>query len=114
MYDLIDAEERSRHWSGTFAVPPAENRNSLEAGTFVKLGFISPPNGNAERMWVVILTKNPDGAYVGVLVNTPCFEVGIQQGETLTFEAKHIFEIMPPKEAQEQEGRESENENQGD
>lgn len=96
-YRLGSAEQRHAQSPATFWIPERPERETLGPGDEVKLLFelIDPgPNDPpAERMWVMILARRPDGSYSGELDNVPYCLEGIDLGDTVVFGPEHIMDI---------------------
>ena len=54
MFTLIDGEARHIAYPDTFHIPSMEERQKLEPGQYVKLGF--QEGENTERAWVQVKT----------------------------------------------------------
>jgi hypothetical protein len=97
-YKLDDGEMRHNANPVGFYIPPIEERNNLAIDDLAKLIFVYN-DGNAERMWVRILSILTDihGAkhYVGSLCNRPvcCFNDELSFGSIVSFEPKHIIDF---------------------
>lgn len=93
-------------WAGLvdFDASPDEDRVSpdaisrLQGGDLAKLGFdIEPklhPGPQSERMWVEV-TRVDAGGYTGRLANTPAYLLDLAEGRELTFEARHVLDVLP-------------------
>lgn len=90
-YELVDAEERSRQYY-TFEIPDEAERKSLAPGTFAKVIF-----DDQERMWLQVEGKDEKGRYVGVLKNQPALTEGLKWGDRVTFEPRHVCDLMSPR-----------------
>ena len=90
---LDDVEEAHRRAPRTFSIPRSDQRSALKVGDMVKLVFLadrpSSEGHTAERMWVEV-TEVGDGTYVGALDNQPTFLSGLNPGDSVTFEARHV------------------------
>jgi hypothetical protein len=90
-YTLEDAEALNRANPDTFEIPDIDERTSLRRGDVVKLIF-TRPDGNSERMWVVVQFLLADGGYFGELDNDPVL-IPIEDGWPVFFEARHVIAI---------------------
>lgn len=80
----------------TFELPTAAERENLVEGQFAKLIFIgSDQDGveRGERMWVLI-TEVTESGYVGNLNNDPFWLEGIEDGDRVEFEARHVIQVL--------------------
>jgi hypothetical protein len=91
IYELEDGEEINRQYPNTFEIPTLGERKSLRPGDYAKIIF-KPARGFPERMWVKVVERTDPG-YTGTLSNTPAFMPG-DMGHIVTFEPKHIIDIM--------------------
>jgi hypothetical protein len=93
-YVLDDGAEINREHPGTYAIPPARQRNNLQPGQLVKLVFrISHEDKvDVERMWVVVKTKHSN-YYVGVLDNDAYCTDKIASGLEVRFDPRHVIQI---------------------
>lgn len=91
---LEDAEVRAREHPGSFFIPSAEERSSIQPGQIVKLIFVieTPDEVQAERMWV-ITKRLENGRYIGVLDNQPATTEAIAPGMEVAFEPRHVIAI---------------------
>ena len=89
-YQLIDAEKRHKQNSESFWIPSLEERQDIDVGQWVKLIFKGKEG--TERMWVKVT-----GGLVGTLDNDPVL-LPLSHGDTVTFEYKHIIEILDDEE----------------
>jgi uncharacterized protein YegJ (DUF2314 family) len=88
-YQLVDVEERNKNNPDTFWIPSLEDRQDIDVGQWVKLGFKGKEI--TERMWVKV--TNIVGSLVGTLDNDPAV-LPIAHGDSIDFEPKHIMEIL--------------------
>lgn len=104
-YQLADAEVRHAESPETFEIPGAGERESLDAGDWVKLVFEISDGSRTEveRMWVKV-TGRQDDSFQGLLDNDPYCTDELKSGEPVTFGARHVIQI---KRADEAEGGES-------
>ncbi|MEP3479575.1 MAG: DUF2314 domain-containing protein [Fuerstiella sp.] len=93
-YTLEDAEERHNEFPDTFWIPPASDRKSLQEGQLVKLMFQIHVDDETqtERMWVIV-ERNVDHEYIGILDNDPTSTNDIKSGLEVKFGPCHIIEI---------------------
>lgn len=93
-YQLADAEVRHAESPETFEIPDVAERESLDAGDWVKLVFeISDGNRTeVERMWVKV-TGRQDDSFQGLLDNDPYCTDELKAGEAVTFAARHVIQI---------------------
>ena len=93
-WDLEDATVRASQYPYTFWKPSQELVEKLERGHFVKLIFALRSPGkedpDAERMWVEITERKKDD-FSGRLDNQPEYIAGLNLGESIEFQAKHII-----------------------
>lgn len=96
-YTLLDGEARNREYPDTFEIPSEAQRTTLVAGDLVKLCFKpgGPPFEGGERMWVMVTEVVTRGRYVGSLDNDPVVIQGLDLGDRVEFEAKHVIGFMP-------------------
>lgn len=97
-YLIEDCERMSKEKPEVFAVPPAEELESLEAGDYVKLVFQNFDRSYGERMWVRISLRE-GGRFCGNLTEAPAFLSGIAHGDAILFESRHIANIMKASES---------------
>lgn len=89
----------SKIFPDTFAIPPEEERRSINEGDFVKLMFSFIREGDeakdydGERMWV-IAKEDAGEHWIGVLDNDPQFHEDIVSGHELCFHPDHILAIQ--------------------
>jgi hypothetical protein len=113
-YALIDGEARSLEHPDTFAIPPPEERTSLQPGELAKVGAEFDPEephlnvdsavrpafeerfGQAwgERFWVVV-TEAGKGFYRGEVNNELAYtrNHGLHLGASIRFEPRHVLAI---------------------
>jgi hypothetical protein len=94
-WKLDDVENRHRR-SATFWIPPEDMRVNLEPGIFAKLVFVQKAPSAGERMWVEISDVTGPGKYKGRLANNPVSIKGLEFGDEVVFEAKHVADIEVP------------------
>jgi hypothetical protein len=86
--------EALHHAAPRSFIPGRAERDSLRAGDAAKILFeiIEPRPGmpTAERMWVSVTGRDPDG-YTGVLTNVPSVITTIRQGDTIRFGPEHVI-----------------------
>jgi hypothetical protein len=87
-YQLLDGEELNRKHPRTFHIPNTVDKNQVEPGDHVKLGFSCPNYPNNERMWVKVT-----GEGLGYLDNDPAF-LPLTWKMKVRFEHKHILDIL--------------------
>ena len=88
---LLDGDEQHARHPETFWMPPLAERQSLQPGDLVKLVFLGEPV--PERMWVRVLSGEPEGSYYGTLINTPLGLEGIDYGDEVFFSASHVIDF---------------------
>lgn len=100
-YQLVDAEVRHAESPVTFGIPGLAERDSLDAGDWVKLVFeISDGNRTeVERMWVKVTGRKED-SFQGLLDNDPYCTDELKSGEAVTFGARHVIQINRANEAE--------------
>ncbi|MBZ9943498.1 DUF2314 domain-containing protein [Mesorhizobium sp. BR1-1-13] len=91
-YRLVDGEHMSREYPDTFHIPAGYERSNVDVGRFVKLGFDAGEQG-VERMWVRVTEADDNGSYTGILSNSPIGIDGLDAGDLVVFEARHILAI---------------------
>lgn len=94
-WHLTDAEERSQS-SAKFQIPPPAARRNLMKGDYAKLIFDNEAFDQArigERMWVQVFNVIEPGRYVGLLCSHPVVVEGIDHGDAVEFEAKHVCAV---------------------
>lgn len=99
-YTLLDGEAQNRAHPDTFEIPSEAERTTLISGDWVKLSFQSTlevpvPFNGGERMWVKVTEVVDQGKYVGSLDNDPVIIQGLNCGDRVEFEAKHVISLMP-------------------
>lgn len=87
-YKILDPQDRFMKNPDTFELPLTDD---IGEGDIVKLIFNDGAHP-AERMWVIVKSRNGD-KFTGVLDNEPYELEGINCGDPLEFEAKHIIQI---------------------
>lgn len=92
-YTLIDGVERNAENPDTFYIPSKEDKETVNIGTLVKLGFETNDieECGGERMWVVV-TQKTEGGFVGTLRNSPVF-MDLDFGDVVHFQSKNIIDI---------------------
>lgn len=96
-YTLKDVEGQNRKHPETFQIPSLWEREALAPGDLVKLVFLGtgePPPG--ERMWVSVtgrLVEAGKVTYHGMLDNRPVVIEGLDMGDDIEFEPKHVASI---------------------
>ena len=94
---LRSAEESHRENPTTFSIPRSDERRNLREGDIVKMVFEPCQSGeSAERMWVIVKQKLPDG-YVGALDNIPATIENLEVGEEFRFGPEHVIAIKTDK-----------------
>jgi len=105
LFDPV-APDGGYRWAGLidFDVLSDEERVSAAAisqllrGDLAKLGFdLEPklhPGPQSERMWVQLVDVLED-SYVGLLANTPVYLVELSEGQEVSFEARHVLDVLP-------------------
>ena len=102
--EIEDAEMRNLVAPDTFWIPDTDRRMACLPGEMVKLHF-ALADGDlvnhvaSERMWVEISTAE-GGRYTGLLKNAPV-EIDaryLKLGDEVTFEARHIMDVLTPAE----------------
>lgn len=93
-YTLIDGVERNDDNPDTFYIPSVKDKETVNFGTLVKLGFETDDceECGGERMWVVV-TQKTEGGFVGTLNNHPVF-LDLKFGDVVHFESKNIIDIV--------------------
>jgi hypothetical protein len=106
-WQLRSAEESHDQNPATFFIPPAEQRQTLQRGSAVKLIFeieTADETGKlmitGERMWVIV-SERVGEFYIGILDNQPACMVPedksyLRFGAEIPFKAEHIIEIGKP------------------
>src|SRR5262249_23939674 len=81
--------------------PPAEEvRNTLVAGTHVKLLFrfaaekADRHDGEVERMWVRVAGLDEEEYYIGTLENDPVHDQVLRCGDAIHFHPLHVMEVL--------------------
>ena len=93
-YQLADAEVRHAESPETFEIPSAAERESLNAGDWVKLVFEISDGSRTEveRMWVKVTGRKKD-SFDGLLDNDPYCTDELKAGEPVAFGARHVIQI---------------------
>jgi hypothetical protein len=109
---LIDAEQRSEDHSQTFTIPDEKERYSVCIGDNAKIGVELDGRGG-ERFWVMVervvilharfLGKPVERVlrYEGVVDNAvfcAAYDAGLRCGSKISFEPKHVLDILTPEE----------------
>jgi len=90
LFTLIDGEARHTTFPETFHIPSLNERQKLQPGQHVKLGF--QEGENTERAWVHV--NIIDGNQLtGNVENDLVLMTTIKDGDEVTFELKHIIGI---------------------
>lgn len=80
----------------TFYKPSPEVLAKVAVGEVVKLIFRGEGDGadnvHVERMWVIVDVVHPGGRFEGRLDNDPYNIRGLQAGDPVSFEARHIID----------------------
>jgi uncharacterized protein YegJ (DUF2314 family) len=94
-WELVDADPITAEHKYAFYKPSRALIKQLSRGDSVKLVFSlrsdDPGVPGAERMWVEITEICRDGAFRGLLKNTPEYITDLEFGDRLAFEACHII-----------------------
>jgi len=100
-WTLDDVEEQARQNPTSFFIPSLAERRTLRVGQQVQLHFVlsepGPEDPRAERMWVRVASPPgplPESRYEGVLLSKPGRIVGLEQGTTLPFCARHVASVL--------------------
>lgn len=96
IYKLKSGVKLNRQHPTTFEIPSDVDKMRVEAGDFVKLIFDGGEYGT-ERMWVQVTAPADEWGepFTGTLANEPFCIPGLDHGDTVTFKAKHIIDILP-------------------
>jgi len=103
-WKLEDVEESAKANPSSFFIPPKTERKNQKIGDEVRLHFLlNDPTSDeprAERMWVEI-TKERSlfSKYKGLLTNQPVHIEGLNLGDEIEFEAKHIARTVIKKDS---------------
>lgn len=94
-WTLEDVEAAAREHPASFFIPSEAERHNQRIGDEVRLHFVltesSPDKPRAERMWARIRDVQAGGSkYTGVLSNQPAHISGLNAGDTIEFEPRHI------------------------
>lgn len=95
-WSLTDGVKMNRRNPGKFYVPTDDEKNDVEPGDIVKLGF-KTRSGWGERMWVRV-TKRTRRGYVGLLHNSPVAIPDLWHEKPIRFKREHIIDIDIPAE----------------
>lgn len=119
-YTLIDAEECHRAAPETFDLPDAAMLDGVRPGGFVKIGAMFDPErtagdtpaiyaawaakvgsktaaaANAERFWVKVTARLPDGRIEGEVNNELVYTAhhGLRLGDVVRLERRHAIDVM--------------------
>ena len=89
-FTLIDGVARNAENPDTFAIPSLEERKSVQAGDYVKLGFeCEDEELGGERMWVEVTTTGEK--LTGTVGNDPIVIPELKFGDEVRFEHRHII-----------------------
>lgn len=101
-WEIDDGEVAHAESPDTYWIPPLEDRQSIQPGSFAKLRFFIRVEGEdgkiidfGERMWVQVLAKTDDW-YQGKLANQPSCTQEIQPGLDVWFQPRHVINIQEP------------------
>jgi len=95
-YQLIDAEAQHRAHPDTFELPEAEWFEVIEPGWLIKIGVCHPAQPG-ESIWCRIRHVTESGFRVVVNQQLFCSDLhGIDYGDALTVERRHILAVEPP------------------
>lgn len=93
---LLDVDEENRRHPKTFFVAPVEQRCRLPVGDSARLVFRFEPRGpqepSGERIWVAVAGADQQG-YAGYLTNQPFFVKGLNAGDVIGFDARHVASL---------------------
>jgi uncharacterized protein YegJ (DUF2314 family) len=90
---LANTEERSEQSQGRFWLPALEDRQTLRPGDYAKIIFETAII-SGERMWVEVVTKTPEGRYLGILDNIPVVVLAVKRGDMIEFGPENVCEIL--------------------
>jgi hypothetical protein len=88
---LLDGDAQHKRYPKTFWMPPMAERQALQEGDRVKLMFEGEPM--AERMWVSIDWRDPEGNFYGTLLGAPLFLESLDYGDEVFFSPCHVIDI---------------------
>ena len=88
---LADAVEKHAAAPETFRIPSDDAVAAVQVGDRVKL-IVEPSTGLAERMWVTV-TAVGDEELEGSLASDPAELRGLNAGDTVQFERRHVVAI---------------------
>jgi hypothetical protein len=88
---LVEAEERSRQYAGTFQIPALEIRMAGQIGFLAKIGLEDEEDG--ERFWVQIVEVREDESYVGRIDNDLYEKWGVDFDDLIVFYPRHILDM---------------------
>lgn len=95
---LENVEITAKENPQSFFIPSKKERENLQDGDPVRLHFVlTNPAKNeprAERMWLDIKERTPDGNYVGILTNQPLYIKNLVLGQEIEFEPCHIARTL--------------------
>ncbi len=89
---FVDAQEMSKKYPETFAVPSNDDLCSLVPGDYVKVCAL-----NKERFWVQLTTVAED--FLTGVVSNDLVEVPLKFGETVSFFKCNVYCIMKQEQA---------------
>ena len=94
-YLLENAEASYRQNWQTWFIPRLEQRNRMQVGECVTVGFIAESGDGTqpERVWVRIDLVREGGRYIGVLLSNPATITNLAAGNRIEFAAENISEI---------------------
>jgi hypothetical protein len=89
---LVNGERMARQHPDTFAIPGQVARISLLPGQCAKVCM------GGERFWVKVTLSDARGRYAGQVNNVllGLGHHGLDYGDVITFEAKHVLDICTP------------------
>jgi len=98
-WSLQDVEVTANEHPKSFFIPSLAERCSRKPGEQVRLHFLLNDPGeeepSAERMWVEIAEASEDSKhYRGELTNQPAYIKGLNIGDTIEFEPRHIAQTI--------------------
>lgn len=91
---LVNVDERFQLSSGSFNVPPLEDRESLWPGDLVKVVVVSVGGAvTGERIWVRVLPMEMGrDDYWGEVVSFPVADC-LRPGDVLAFGPEHVADV---------------------
>ncbi|WP_431262610.1 immunity protein Imm33 domain-containing protein [Roseateles chitinivorans] len=94
-WQLDDPTDIAAEHKYTFYKPSPEVLSKVSVGEVVKLIFRGPGDDasevHVERMWVLVDAVHPGARFEGRLDNDPFHIRGLQSGDPVSFEARHII-----------------------